>query len=67
MTDREKLTALPRELGIPFADDPAGDVVFGQPRDHAVPDSAKAGGYYGFFASFEFDEAGVFVRAGVWE
>jgi hypothetical protein len=53
MTDKEELMALLTKWGVTYeVTETSIDV---------------AGGYIGFFTSFEFDESGKFIKMGAWE
>lgn len=73
MTDREKLVALLTEWGVGFEGENAQrqrHSVGGSGEDNSVilcQGDAKIGGYSGFLAVFEFDDAGAFQQIGVWE
>jgi hypothetical protein len=74
VTDRQKLTALLSEWGVPYVQED----IPSQPGERSVvcvrvgrvadlPDSATVTGYSGFFTDFEFGTEGEFVRMGAWE
>ena len=68
MTDREKLKALLDGWGVPYLENQfpeSPSITIG--RHYDLPDSNKVTGYDGFFADFEFDGVGNFVRMGAWE
>ena len=70
MTDREKLIALFTELGIGFEYEEQTDWYKStESRGSLVclEGRAKIDGYGMFFADFQFDENGKFIKMGVWE
>lgn len=70
MSDRSDLEALFTRWGLPFqnveADEP-GENSTVSVGPAATGESEKVDGYDHFWAAFEFDEAGGFVKVGVWE
>jgi hypothetical protein len=64
MTDRDKLTALLTEWGVPFTDGEDGVTVGGWEQHR---DSGKIVGYSGFYTLFEFTPDGTFTTMGAWE
>ena len=59
MTDKEKLTALLKELGIGFKDE--GKSL------KCETGMDKVSGYTFFWTEFQFDDDGKFIHMGAWE
>ena len=79
MTDRDALCSLLARFGIPSTESPikereydynaGGDIEHppGRTRITVEQGGDKVGGYFGFFATFDFEPDGRFVKMGVWE
>src|SRR5579862_3977287 len=75
MTDKDKLTALLDEWGVPYDPSPESEWIPSstvqcvqlEPEYSADESEAKVVGYNGFITRFRFDVDGKFLNVGIWE
>jgi hypothetical protein len=66
MTDKDKVIALLKELGIGYADR-YGETFETTNDIYLIAGEGNVDGYGGFCATFEFNEDGSFKKLGIWE
>jgi hypothetical protein len=67
VSDREALLAMLDRAGLQHDIEESGGVAVGNYAYHEMSNPGRYNGYGGFYAHFDFDEAGQLVDVSVWE